>query len=657
MVEDTLYESEVINRTRAISELVSHFLDYPDSTYDNYFERLNGGLPGACVHLMNAFAVTHNQSFLLNAEKALRFLIMHCRKNPTPDFSLYNGRGSVVYALTYLYGFVPDKNILSGAYNLILPCKEEYLYSPDVSDSLYDGRAGTLLVLLRLYHLTRKKILLTLIGNFVEKILQNAKLNDAGIRWSRSNSIFKNAPGNFGYGSRGIVYVLQILSSYFTHSGLGMFNELLKEIQSNQPEQENDFAEVHWNTESYAELRNSAKGNCWLDIRPHPSSWKEGICGNLLAELASEHSNSEEKRNQIKNDIIALNSEVLKGNSSLSSLTDGVEGLVMLNAYAFKIIGSEQFLKTAHLLLANQRIQQDSKPFFSLTRDYVQLHVCYAHQSIKLENMFIPSVDLPNSSDPNAQLLPNEAFIKRQLIKNHFPRTLGVWETIHTNPVESYVNNFQEQFSIASFLNFADKRIRLAVNNDNAEVYRRVLEVFSLEKRKLSFGKQFRCSPQNLIDEINQYEKNIQLLNGTEWFSSSYLGLSATCILFETNWNWEPMLPLANQSPVAGPNELLAAERGLYWMLFYWYNNEIQEETLFFPSLIIEHIQNCDSTAEELLEKYLLYLDELKDSGLKKVFTVNSGFIEYEKSRERLPYIFQHFVEKLICLNVLTVLP
>ena len=75
-------------------------------------------------------------------------MLEHCQLHSTNNFSLYTGRGGLIYALLELHSVTNNPQFIESSLELMDTVDQDYLISPYTTDYLYDGRSGTLLVLL-----------------------------------------------------------------------------------------------------------------------------------------------------------------------------------------------------------------------------------------------------------------------------------------------------------------------------------------------------------------------------------------------------------------------------------------------------------------------------------------------------------------------------
>src|SRR5579872_3650834 len=117
-------------------------------------ENIDTGTSGMLLLILDMYQRTQKPSYLAFANDAILRLVEWCRSHPTNNYALYTGRGGVAYLLIRRYMLDGDRSYLHLATELLKPANDRFLHSRYTTDYLYDGRAGTLLVLAYLYRMT-----------------------------------------------------------------------------------------------------------------------------------------------------------------------------------------------------------------------------------------------------------------------------------------------------------------------------------------------------------------------------------------------------------------------------------------------------------------------------------------------------------------------
>src|SRR6185437_11664576 len=183
-------------------------------------ESIDTGVSGIALLLIDLYRYTGKEKYLNAADRLISSLLNHCKTHPNNDYSLYKGRGSVIYLLIMRYHTGGGQSLIEECLDLIRPADKEYLHSAYTSDYLYEGRAGTLLLILNLYLISRESFLVDYMNNIFEKMLVNATLTDDGLSWNNREEVNLKAPCGFAHGTAGIVYVLKQLNHYCRHEGI-----------------------------------------------------------------------------------------------------------------------------------------------------------------------------------------------------------------------------------------------------------------------------------------------------------------------------------------------------------------------------------------------------------------------------------------------------
>lgn len=132
--------------------------------------------------------------------------------------SYINGGAGAMYIYIKLFELTGRDSYLQQATDIALLESDYYVKSDQVSEGLFEGRAGLLLATLYLYDKTHHPALLQLMDQLTRKILSRAQLVGRTLAWPAPFQLVAQAVCSFGYGSAGIGYVFALLADYFNHS-------------------------------------------------------------------------------------------------------------------------------------------------------------------------------------------------------------------------------------------------------------------------------------------------------------------------------------------------------------------------------------------------------------------------------------------------------
>jgi len=175
-------------------------------------ESLYSGVAGPAYFLDEMARVSGKEAYREAATKALNWVIGRVHHATERSFAGITGHPSVVWPLIRRAEADGDRGALDRAYDLIRACGEP---SPDGEiDDVINGRAGSILALLHLYHHTRQASLVPLIAQLTKELIDRAMPFGAGIAWERGERQVRSLCG-FSHGAAGIGYTFAELGAYF----------------------------------------------------------------------------------------------------------------------------------------------------------------------------------------------------------------------------------------------------------------------------------------------------------------------------------------------------------------------------------------------------------------------------------------------------------
>jgi len=191
-------------------------------------ENIESGVSGHLLFLLELYRRTGTPRYLRAADQAIASTLAWCEERPTANYSLCTGRSGFVYVLMERYLISKDARLAEAMLNIIRNASQEYLHSTYTTDYFYDGRSGTLLLLLQLYRLTGDASLLDQVNEFVQKIVANARLTPQGACWYPADEMNLRPSCGFARGTAGLAYVLGLVNHYCHNEALDF---LLHEIR------------------------------------------------------------------------------------------------------------------------------------------------------------------------------------------------------------------------------------------------------------------------------------------------------------------------------------------------------------------------------------------------------------------------------------------
>ncbi len=330
----------------------------------------------------------------------------------TKNYSLYQGRMETVYTLIQVSKVVNDTKYLDKALEIAKGCNAEFLHSPEITNGLYKGRAGTLLTLLHLYDASHQEWILDYIKTYAEKIIKETIITNNSAYWDHSAQTIKGLCG-FGEGTAGIAFVFRELASYFNNEAFNIVADWATTYENAQ-----------WNTEhkNWANYKKkiTAKEELFHYIDAYKSgemevfspnyndfSWKHGSSGMILG--AQKSSNSQQTTN-----ITEITKKIATENGAYEN-DDQFFGKVRALFYAGTHLKNNDYKEKAQSLLLDQ---------LKNVKDQVSLAiVCFEISNDDLQSsLYCPLVATNNSEKQTFDL--DDAKIKKMLLEKTFSKSV-----------------------------------------------------------------------------------------------------------------------------------------------------------------------------------------------------------------------------------------
>lgn len=181
---------------------------------------LFNGNSGIALFYIGLFELSGKLEELKMAEDIMRKVLKEEAVLKPRSFGFYTGITGVIYVCIKLYAHNNDEKYLRRASRLLLDNQENIVNNTAKAD-LLSGYCGSLLVITLLYHHLRTKNLLAIIHQLIDRVINEARISEAGLKWdyNQSKSSFDSLAG-FSHGASGIACVLMQVGNYFKHDGL-----------------------------------------------------------------------------------------------------------------------------------------------------------------------------------------------------------------------------------------------------------------------------------------------------------------------------------------------------------------------------------------------------------------------------------------------------
>lgn len=217
-------------------------------------------------------------------------VLMKKMQQPTEFIAFLSGRVGEIYALNEVF-----EHFKKPEYRQVVESslKEvEKSIERETINEYINGRAGTVLALLQLYHKAPSEHLLKMIDTLLSKIINGMYLADKGIYWDRSGNNIKGLCG-FSHGASGVAFLLLELGRYFHNPALIELAEeaFTYEDEWYSEEQMNwaDWRKGMWDEKTRNEYKEAYEKNdiAFFTQPKHMNAWCHGAAGIGLARICA----------------------------------------------------------------------------------------------------------------------------------------------------------------------------------------------------------------------------------------------------------------------------------------------------------------------------------------------------------------------------------
>lgn len=188
-------------------------------SFQTTFDIFNGN-SGIALFYIGLFELSGEPKDLKMAEDIMHKVLKEEAVLKPRSFGFYTGITGVIYVCVKLYTHTNEEKYLRRASRLLLDNQENIVNNTAKAD-LLSGYCGSLLVITLLYHHLRTKNLLAIIHQLIDRVINEARISEAGMKWdyNQSKSSFDSLAG-FSHGASGIACVLMQVGNYFKYDGL-----------------------------------------------------------------------------------------------------------------------------------------------------------------------------------------------------------------------------------------------------------------------------------------------------------------------------------------------------------------------------------------------------------------------------------------------------
>ncbi len=503
-------------------------------------ERIDSGISGYIVYLIELYRQTGEHRYEDMADNAIARLVSYCKQTPTDNYAFYTGRAGVVYVLLQRYLDNGDNELIKDALELITPANTGYLHGKYTSDFLYDGRSGTLLVLLHLYLICDEPFLKTYIDQFAAKISANAHIMPDGICWIAEESINLRPSCGFVSGSSGIIYVLQQLSKYAQSDVLDVLTgEATRYKDSCWVDRFNNWGNFEKTIDSHEVLQQyiAAYQNGEMEIFSprNDTGWAGGTAGILMAHNGSASAKEREAA------IETMRISVEKTRDGCLNLYDGLAGIGMYcltvrNQPAYSAI----LIEVITALLPAAPDPEIGGGLMYGNTGIVYFLLKSLSPGNTGENLLAPFTEIKDRYKKDRfELDIDLSVITKATMERFYPRTTALLETLNPSKLSDFLHNLECLKHLHDLLQ-GYTEMPDVYSDKNKLKKEWVEDVFNLERSAYRlFLAENKSSFQIYLDDIIRREFVLERLKKPkEFLLVQKLAMSDKIFIQHSKWDW-----------------------------------------------------------------------------------------------------------------------
>ena len=576
-------------------------------------ENIDSGVSGIILFLIELYQQSGDKFYLDIVDDAIDNLLTYCKKNPSNNFSLYTGRGGVVYVLIQRYSIDKKGELIKEALSLITEANKGYLNSIYTTDYLYDGRAGTVLLLLELYQLSKADFLLEYINEFIVKIISGANISSNGISWRNKEEINLTDSCGFAHGAAGIKFVVDQFCHDSSNQKLSLLiNEINRFIFSAEIEKSGNFENGRKDIFSQKQLadyiQESLHDNPELLEPQTDSFWADGTIGIMNAIDGLE----EDRAISINSYLQDLGANQVFPNNSLYN---GAAGLGMfLLSQEDGTAGRENIIEYIIKKLSPESVPIDIDGGL-MHGNLGSIYFCLKASGIKRKTSHLLNPVLIDY--PAIDLKTDISLCKINLLIKYYPRTTQRIKDLNYEVFNGFIEASCDNLSFI-LEQFSDFVEHTSQNSLPLSIRPYLLDLFKLEKEKTNFFfAEKRSSFQLYIQEKSYHDRIMNHLNKPlPWLLNQVLEISGSVKVLHSKWDW--CFHEDSSRPVVNLTDYLDTPPDDFKYLIQTYGKlELAE---FFLSKDKEILLYCFSEAksiEEAIREIRYFIQSLPVSRLK----------------------------------------
>lgn len=305
------------------------------------------GSAGIILFLLQAAKQLHTTSYdsvIIQAADVL----MKKMQQPTEFIAFISGRVGEIYVLNEVFEHFKKPEYRQVVESSLKDIEKSI--DRETINEYINGRAGTVLALLQLYHRTPSDYLLRMIDALLGKIINGMYLADKGVYWDRSGNNIKGLCG-FSHGASGIAFMLLELGRYFHNPALFELAEeaFTYEDEWYSEEQMNwaDWRKGIWDEKTKKEYQDAYEKNdiAFFTQPKYMNAWCHGAAGIGLARISAYEVFKKEK---YRDDALKAIARIEKDDPSTYrsyTLCHGGAGNAETHLLMYKITRDNQYLR------------------------------------------------------------------------------------------------------------------------------------------------------------------------------------------------------------------------------------------------------------------------------------------------------------------------
>jgi class II lanthipeptide synthase len=510
-------------------------------SYNSRLEDIDIGVCGIVLFLIELYKGYPDLRLKKAIQNAGEDLISHCNNNPRLHFGFYKGRSGVCYTLLEISEALQDDIYLGSAMDIMQNGSNSFLQSEFVSNRLYDGRAGLLLVLVKLFNSTHTDWLLEEIKHCIDRIIGDFVIANDGLVYQRKDNNIMPL-NSFLNGSSGIAHILMQVGKYFNDSELISMAKYLMNFEDNQWDEKlfnwPDFRHaILSGTDFQIHKSKYIEKDISFFTSPKESfSWAFGTTGICLSRLSVVEEENYQRESLYEKGL----QKAIEYRTDDSSLANGISGLGTLCIESLKYKNrsfiSRRLSEIKEHLISSKFSFNDNSLFHGITG--IGYFLLQLEKPADFHSILRPQII--NGSDSERIEIPKKSKSEYtfKTFQNTFPYTSVILQTIAPKQKLYHFFEFNSVQLNNMFLHLEDfiSSIKSHIPEKHFLV---ILDALSLDKSMIQFFSEQISYSLNHIKELVKFEEKIALLNMDEKeLSDQLLVFDQTVKICITKWDW-----------------------------------------------------------------------------------------------------------------------